>query len=157
RRKAARGPPRRRGRDRSRRTDRRCRSVGRRAALAAFRAWPTAGPGRSSGRCEPRPGTRSRPALSSAGRRDGRSARPESFFERLDDPLVLSRMAGPRADMREAELLQEFSDIARMKVDPEPFGDDPLEVDPTPAHDAVLLAIRAGLDDGRELGQLRLR
>jgi hypothetical protein len=40
-----------------------------------------------------------------------------------------------------------FSHIARVKVDAKPLGDDPLEVDPPPADDALLLTIRAGLDD----------
>ena len=44
-----------------------------------------------------------------------------------------------------------------MKVDAEPFGDDALEVDPPPAHDAVPLAIRTGLDDPGELSQLLFR
>ena len=66
-------------------------------------------------------------------------------------------MARPGAHVREAELLQKLADIALVKVDPEPLGDDPLEVDPPPAHDAVPLAIRAGLDDLRELGQLLRR
>jgi hypothetical protein len=52
--------------------------------------------------------------------------RAGSFFKPLDDPLVLSRMTRPGADVREAKLLQEFSDIARMKVDAEPFGNDTL-------------------------------
>ena len=60
-------------------------------------------------------------------------------------------MTGPRADMREAELVQKFADIARMEVDAEPLGDDPLEIDPPPAHNAIPLAIRASLDDLREL------
>ena len=63
-------------------------------------------------------------------------------------------MPRPGADRREAELLQKLSDIARMKVDAEPFGDDALEVDPPPANDAVDLTIRTGLDDLRELSQL---
>src|SRR5271163_813485 len=148
---------RRRGPDRSRRTDRRCRSAGRRAALAAFRASPIAEPGRSSGRCGPRPRTRFRPASSPAGLRDEPSARAESFFERLDDPLILSRMAGPRADVGEAEFLQQLPNIARMKVDAEPLGDNPLEVNPAPAHDPVRLTLRPGLHDGRELSQLLRR
>jgi hypothetical protein len=77
-------------------------------------------------------------------------------FESLDDPLVLSRMTGPRTDVGEAELLQKLSDIARMKVDAEPLGNDALEVDPPPAHHAVDLTIRTGLDDLRELDQLIL-
>ena len=81
----------------------------------------------------------------------------EVFLKHLDDPLVLSRMTGPRTDMGEAKLLQKLSDIAGMKLDAEPLGDDALEVDPPPAHDAILLTIRAGLDDLRELGQLLYR
>ena len=78
----------------------------------------------------------------------------EVFLKRLDDPLVLSWMTRPRAHVGEAELLEKLSDIAWMKVDAEPLGDDTLEVEPTPAHDAVLLTIRAGFDYLRELGQL---
>ena len=63
-------------------------------------------------------------------------------------------MTRPGADVREAKLLQELSDIARMEVDPELLGDDAFEVDPPPAHDSILLTIRTGLDDLRELGQL---
>ena len=44
-----------------------------------------------------------------------------------------------------------------MEVDAEPLGDDALKVDPPPAHDAVLLTVRTGLDDLRQLGQLRFR
>ena len=66
-------------------------------------------------------------------------------------------MARPGADMREAKLLEELSDIARMKVDAEPLSDDVLEVEPPPAHHPVLLTIRPGLDDLCELGQLLLR
>jgi hypothetical protein len=55
--------------------DRRCRSADRRAAAAAFLAWPIAARGRFSGRCGPHPGTRLRLTSSAAGRRDARSAR----------------------------------------------------------------------------------
>jgi hypothetical protein len=41
-----------------------------------------------------------------------------------------------------------------MKVHPEPLGDDALEVDPVPAHNAVLLTIRTGLGGPGELGKL---
>ena len=44
-----------------------------------------------------------------------------------------------------------------MELDAEPLGDDALEVDPAPTHDAVYLTIRPGLDDGRELSQLLRR
>ena len=66
-------------------------------------------------------------------------------------------MARPRADVREAELLQQLSDIALVEHDPEPLSDDPLEVEPPPAHHPVLLTIRAGFDDLRELSQLLIR
>ena len=66
-------------------------------------------------------------------------------------------MTGPRADVGEAELVQKLADIARMKVDAEPLGDDALEVDPPPAHDAILLTIRTSFDDLRQLGQLLRR
>ena len=66
-------------------------------------------------------------------------------------------MTGPRTDVGEAKFLEELSDIARMKVDAQPLGDDALEVEPTPAHDAILLTIRPRLDDLRELSQLLRR
>src|SRR6202167_2902225 len=75
-------------------------------------------------------------------------------FESLDDPLVLSWMTRPRTDVGEAEFLEELSDIARMKVDAEPLGDDAFEVKPTPTHHPVLLTIRTRLDELRELSQL---
>src|SRR5580693_2058844 len=78
-------------------------------------------------------------------------------FESLDGPLVLSRMTGPRTDVGEAEFLEELSDIAGMKVDAEPLGDDALEVDPPPPDDAIFLTIRPGLDDLRELRLLLRR
>src|SRR5271169_3010650 len=67
-------------------------------------------------------GTRFRLAPSRRCLRDEPSARAGSFFKPLDDPLVLGRMTRPGADVREAKLLQELSDIARMKVDAEPLA-----------------------------------
>ena len=66
-------------------------------------------------------------------------------------------MTRPCAHVREAEFLQQLPDIAFVERDAEPLGDDPLEVDPPPAHDPVLLTIRTSLDDLRELSQLLLR
>jgi hypothetical protein len=63
-------------------------------------------------------------------------------------------MTRPRADVGEAEFLQKLSDIARVKVDPGPLGDDAFEVGTPPAHDTVFLALRASLDDLRKLGHL---
>ena len=63
-------------------------------------------------------------------------------------------MTRPGADVREAKLLQEFSDIARMKVDAEPFGNDTLEIDAPPPDNAIFLTVRAGLNDLRKLSQL---
>ena len=39
-----------------------------------------------------------------------------SFFESLDGPLVLSRMTGPRTDVREAEFLEELSDSQNLSA-----------------------------------------
>ena len=66
-------------------------------------------------------------------------------------------MTRPALMCEKPSFLQKLSDIARMKVDAEPLGDDALEVDPPPAHDAVLLTVRTGLDDLRELSQLLRR
>jgi hypothetical protein len=76
------------------------------------------------------------------------------IFKPLDDPLVLSRMARSCADVGEAKLLQELSDIVRMKIDAESFGNDTLEIDAPPPDDAILLTVRAGLHDLRKLSQL---
>jgi hypothetical protein len=43
-----------------------------------------------------------------------------NFFERLDDPLILRRMARSCADVGEADLLQKRPDIALVEVDAEP-------------------------------------
>src|SRR5271157_1699422 len=67
---------------------------------------------------------------SPAGPRDARSARAGSFFICLDNSLILSRVARPRAHVRKAELLENLADIAGVVVDAEPLGDDPLEIDP---------------------------
>jgi ATP-dependent exoDNAse (exonuclease V) alpha subunit len=48
----------------------------------------------------------------------------------------------------------ERPDIALVEVDAEPLGDDTLEIDTPPAHDAVSLALRASLGDPRKLGHL---
>src|SRR5580700_5940029 len=92
-------------------------------------------------------GTRFRSASLSAGRRDGRSARAESFFESLDDLLVLGGVARPRAHVGKAELLEKLADVALMIVDAEALDDDALEIDPAPAHDAVDSPVRTCLDD----------
>src|SRR5271169_2889178 len=83
--------------------------------------------------------------------------RAGSFFKPLDDPLVLSWMTRPGADVREAKFLQQLSDIARMKLNAEPFGNDTLEIDAPPPDDAIFLTVRAGLHDLRKLTQLFLR
>ena len=62
-------------------------------------------------------------------------------------------MAWAGADVAEAELLQDLADRALVVGHPEALGDEALQVDPAPAHDAMHGPIRAGLD---ELGQLRL-
>jgi hypothetical protein len=49
-----------------------------------------------------------------------------------------------------ADLLQKRPDIALVEVDAEPLGDDALEIDAPPTHDAVFLALGASLDDLRK-------
>ena len=62
-------------------------------------------------------------------------------------------MARTGADVAEPELLQDLADRPLVVDDPEALGDDALQVDPAPAHDAIYGAVRTGLDD---LGQFRL-
>ena len=70
----ARPAPRRlRGPDRWHQRDRRSHSAGRPAGGVWTRVWPIGGRGHSSGRSEPRPGTRFQAVFLLAGRRDGRS------------------------------------------------------------------------------------
>jgi Integrase core domain len=47
-----------------------------------------------------------------------------SFFESLDDPLVLSRVARPCAHMGEAQLFQKLSNPPLVEVDAEPLRND---------------------------------
>jgi len=78
----------------------------------------------------------------------------EVFFICFDNPLVLSRVARTRAHVGKAEFLEKLADIAGVVVDAEALGDDPLEIDPAPAHDAVDFPVRTRLDDSGELFQL---
>jgi len=59
--------------------------------------------------------------------------------------------------MREAEVLQKLADRPLVIRDAEALGDDALQINPAPTHDAVHEAIRARLDDFRELRLLRVR
>src|SRR6188768_956341 len=64
-------------------------------------------------------GTRSRSACLSAGRRGECSASRRSFFKSRHGLLVLGRMARTRADVREAELLEDLADRALVVSDAE--------------------------------------
>lgn len=90
-----------------------------------------------------------------------RGGSPRSFFERLDHAHVLGRVARPRADVSEANLLQQFADRALVVVDAEALDDDLLQVDATPAHDAMNGAVGADLGECdqlvlRQLGRVSL-
>lgn len=76
------------------------------------------------------------------------------FFERLDHAPMLRRMMRPRADVGEADLPQQFADRSRVIVDAEALADDLLQIDAPPAHHAIDGAVGAGLDDGRQGGEL---
>src|SRR3954462_8179934 len=71
--------------------------------------------------------------------------------------LVLGRMAGTRADVREAELLEDLADRALVVSDAEALGHDLLQVHPAPAHDSMHGALRPGFNDLGELPQLLRR
>ena len=72
-------------------------------------------------------------------------------FELRHDPLVLSRMAGARADVAEAELVQDLAHGALMVGDAEALGDEVLQVGSAPAHNPMHRPIRAGLDQTSQL------
>src|SRR3954471_5175154 len=79
-----------------------------------------------------------------------------SLFERLDRPLILSRVTRTGADVREAERLQ-LADRALMISDPEALAAHTLQVDPAPAHDPVYGPVRTRLDEFRQFGPLLRR
>ena len=72
-------------------------------------------------------------------------------FESRNGLLILSRVASARADVGEAELLEDLADRALVVDDAEALGNDPLQVDAAPAHDAVPHPTRASLDKLRPL------
>ena len=76
----------------------------------------------------------------------------EVFFESLEGLLVLRGVARPRADVGKTELLQKRSDIALVKIDAEPLGDDPFQIHLSPSRDTVDFQIGTRLDD---LGEFR--
>src|SRR5271163_2754622 len=63
-------------------------------------------------------------------------------------------MSRAGADMREAESFEDLADRALMIMDAEALGDDALEIDAPPAHDAMHHPIRASLDEVCEFGLL---
>src|SRR3954453_4659504 len=66
-------------------------------------------------------------------------------------------MARTRADVREAELLEDLADRALVVSEAEALGHDLLQVHPAPAHDSMNGALRAGFNDLRQLRQLLRR
>jgi hypothetical protein len=62
----------------------------------------------------------------------------DGFFKKsLDGLIVAGRVAWPRTDVRKAELHEQRSDVTLIIINAEALGDDALEVNPQPAHDAV--------------------
>src|SRR5689334_12822641 len=78
----------------------------------------------------------------------------EKFFECRDGLHILGRMARARADVREAELVQELAHRALVVDHAEALSDEMLQVHPPPAHDAVHGPIRSGLDEVGQRGLL---
>jgi hypothetical protein len=66
-------------------------------------------------------------------------------------------MTRTRTHVGEAELFQDRSDIALVKVNTEPFLDDGLQINTPPANNAIYLMIRSSLDDGSQFGSLFAR
>ena len=100
------------------RTDRRCRSVGQQAvgprsthSRPHWRTRPFFWPGLASSW-----GNQISTGVVSGIPRDELSARAGSFLNASTSPLVLSRMARPGADVREAELLQKLSDASADEI-----------------------------------------
>ncbi len=78
-------------------------------------------------------------------------------FESCHDPLARLGMARAGADVGRPERLEQFADAAPMIGDAETGGDHRLPIDAAPAHDAVHLWDRTGLDDLCQGGQLLRR
>ena len=72
------------------------------------------------------------------------------FFERFDDLAVLGRMSGSRTDVGEADLLQKRAYVSLTIVNAKALLDDTLQIDPPPAHDAILFPIGPRLNDSRK-------
>ena len=83
-------------------------------------------------------------------------ARAGSFPEASTIRSSWSRMARPGAHGKPS-FLRSFPAAGAGEVGTDLYGDDALEINPSPAHDAVLLTIRSRLDNLRELSQLRRR
>lgn len=84
----------------------------------------------------------------------GRSARrafsvSSKSFIGLDDPRILRGVARPRADVEEAELFEQRSHMALVKIDVEALPDDAFEVEASPARDAVDRKRRSSLNGFR--------
>jgi len=83
-----------------------------------------------------------------------RLQRARPVFEFLDDVGVLCRMLRTCADVRETEPVQQFADIARVVVHAEAILDDALQIDASPARDAVNSTVRTLFDDRGQVGLL---
>jgi hypothetical protein len=66
-------------------------------------------------------------------------------------------MTGPRAQVREAEFVEQARDRALVIDHAEAILDHRLQIDPAPAHHAVRLAIGTGLHELGQFGLLRGR
>jgi hypothetical protein len=80
-----------------------------------------------------------------------------SFFKRLDHPLVLLGVPRTTADLRKRERRQQIRDRPLAVNHAKALFDDPLQVDTTPANNAVHLWIGAGFHDHGEFAHLLLR
>ena len=78
----------------------------------------------------------------------------QSFFMRLDGRWVLGRVVRPRRDVPKAEPRQQCAHAALGKAYAVSGLDHPRQVGTSPADNAMLGLVRAGADQGRDLGLL---
>jgi hypothetical protein len=73
------------------------------------------------------------------------------FFERLDRLRVLAHVLWPGRHVRKPELVQHARDVALMIPHAKALEDHLLQIDPSPADDAIRVRIRASSDNRGQL------
>lgn len=92
-----------------------------------------------------RPGTRFRSVSRAADGQCGNSGLSRSFFECVHYGRVLSRVAGPCADVTEVQSLQQGGNVALVIRDAEALLNHALQINAAPADHAVLVKLRSAM------------